>query len=142
MVLIMMIILGMMSVYTAESVLLERKMARMNWQHETLYNAAKIQLNDVEKRLPMECSIPIIEQQVSMNASIDWWVLHARCAGNFQLFQYYYLIEYSGSGALNAAHYRVSMLMLDKNSGQSVRLQSYVIQQGNAAPSRVFLNEF
>lgn len=106
---------------------------------QDMKQAAEYQLQQAEKQLiqsHLYCHIPITAAAILVAKTTSWWQ-SVSCAGNFQSFQYYYVVESLGDDICAdvdqsqsvASYFRITLLMMSKlTSAQHIVLQSTVIK--------------
>lgn len=136
-VLIFMQILSLLSWYTVENVLLEIKTTRNFIKQQRLLNQAELFLDQIEQEVLVQlpsCQIPPMNPEAYKSQSIAWWQ-SVSCAGNFQRFQYYYVIESLGADPCAylahdkswADYYRITLFVSTESIQSNVFLQSTVV---------------
>lgn len=145
-------IIAILGLYAVQSAIQAEKMSRLDWRQNINFMAAEQVLQLVESNLLRgipDCVIPVIPQDEMIKKSLSWWQSPARCAGNFQLFQYYYVVEKLGIDACAnidqfntsdykncaIAYFRITLLIIDKNIDTRELLQSTVVTPDNAVLS-------
>lgn len=135
-VLMMLQILSLFSWVALHAILLEKKSMQAELQNHDLHNISEVILAQIENQLaqlPVNCVISEVEPTVLVNKPLAWWQSAQTCAGNFQTFQYYYVIESLGNDAcavvantsFSADYYRITLLV------SNLFLQSTVIEASN-----------
>ena len=112
---------------------MELKMVRNDWQKQMILNTSEFLLNKVAREFDpssSQCIDHIGPNIVLAKQPVSWWK-SVSCAGNFQRFTYYYVIE-----SLGVDYFRVSMLVsTDEHQNERVILQSVIVKT-NIAMSR------
>lgn len=144
-------VIAILGIYAVESALQAEKMSRLDWQQNTIFAISEQILRLVENHAQQDisnCLIPMMPQDDLLSKTLDWWQLPSHCAGNFQLFQYYYVMEKLGGDPCAdivhfdlplkrslAMYYRISLFILDKKHEAKEILQSTLITLDNAVLS-------
>src|SRR5579862_9378085 len=121
-VLIIMQVLALLSWVSVQAVLLEQKMVQADFQRHILFVAGEAALAKVENIFSGSqptCLIPPITAQELLAKPLSWWHSSLTCAGIFQAFQYYYVVEALGEDACanimdsqaRADYYRITLFM-------------------------------
>jgi hypothetical protein len=133
-ILLLLLLFAVLSIATLESNILEFKSANADQRKYRLINAGKQQLQLVSQRLPAGCLIQPVTTLHLINQSLKSW-RQASCAGNFQTFLYYYVIEQLGNDVCSrvehsiADYYRITLLIEDNaQDGLIAILQSIDIK--------------
>lgn len=145
-VLIFLQIIALLGIYSVESVIQAEKMSRLNAKQVLTFIQAEQILSLIEKNflktIP-SCIIPQTPPSVLMSEPFNWWQSQERCAGIFQLFQYYYVIEKLDVDACIkmtfldpdrhdiGKYYRITLLTIDKKNEAREMLQSTIITLDN-----------
>jgi hypothetical protein len=141
-VLVFLEIFAVITVFCLHSASWELTLATARFEKNKMSQSARTILQNVEFLAETSaCYIPVTPAYQLSSQPIAWWEKHS-CAGNFNLFQYYYVVEplQDDSCALldtgRAAHYsRITLLtMLKADHRIKMILQSSVITAGNVLP--------
>lgn len=137
-VLVFMQLVAMFSWYALANILYAHKTSEMIKQHYQIFNTAVNILHqagqDLVTTIP-QCLISPVDQQQLLTKSIDWWQSDKTCAGNFQRFKYYYVVEALGDDPCasienigSTANYFRLTLFVSSPSHIKLFLQSTVIR--------------
>lgn len=149
MVLLFLQVFSAFGLYALENSLLEMKMNKLVVQQKQHFFAAESFLRAIEEKLD-GCIIPVTPVHELTVQPLSWWQAQG-CAGDSDLFQYYYVIEELGQdvGAcvnnMAANYWRITLLSTFKTDpDRRVILQSTVIKPDNrqhcSQESRVVLS--
>lgn len=134
-VLILLQILAILSLSVMHMAWLETIQSRNSVHKYIIQENANVALNQIETNLNQilsMCTINGITTQELLSHSLDWW--KKTCAGNFQTFQYYYVVENLGidsctliesSPNKKAHYYRITLLGLKQNA--KIMLQNTIV---------------
>jgi Tfp pilus assembly protein PilX len=143
-VLIFLQICVVLGVCALESSWIENKMAQMAWQKHIQLGLSEQILRLIEQNLQTQAPACLIARSIANDISsqpISWWEQQS-CAGNFQSFQYYYVVEYLGEDScahirqrrgVAAEYYRITTLISNRDKTQVALLQSHVVKPGNGS---------
>ena len=138
-------VFALLSWCAMEAVWFEMKMVRHHQVSSQVMTNAEHILQQVEESLLLyhsSCVIPQIESAQLLNQPLHWWQSSVTCAGNFHLFQYYYVVEFLGSdpcatvksAPLTAANYwRILLLVKPFVGSEKVWLQSTIAKASDIA---------
>jgi Tfp pilus assembly protein PilX len=137
-VLVFMPLIVMLSWCALANVMLAMQASQIVNQRNQSFNAALGVLHQLEAQLVSEiphCIVPQAEASQLIAKSLAWWQSAETCAGNFQGFKYYYVVEPLGDDSCasieniqaTAAYFRIT-LFLNANSDAKIFLQSTVIR--------------
>jgi len=142
-------IIAILGIYAVQSTIFAEKMSRLAWQHNQSVTAAEYVLHLAETQAQAgiaECVIPTTSSNELVSKPLSWWQSFKDCAGNFQLFEYYYVIEKLGEDGcayIKLANYemlnkysanysRITLLLTDKKNEVREMLQSTLVTLDNA----------
>ena len=132
--LLLLLVFATLSLTTLESNIIELKSAAAFQRKFVLVNAGQRQLQLAGSHLSAGCLIPAVATQRLINQPLSSW-RQISCAGNFQTFLYYYVIEQLGNdvcariGDGIASYYRYTLLIEDTaQDGIKAILQSIIIK--------------
>ncbi|MEO8402079.1 MAG: hypothetical protein ABI597_09855 [Gammaproteobacteria bacterium] len=136
-VLIFLQVLSLLGWYAVENVLLEIKTSRNFIKQSRLLNHAELFLEQIEQEVLVQlpsCQISPMNPEATMNQTITWWQ-SVSCAGNFQRFQYYYIVEslgadpcaYLAHNRSSADYYRITLFFTSESIQSKVFLQSTIV---------------
>jgi hypothetical protein len=137
-VLIFLEIFSMLTFFSIRASGWEIRMTNQRLMKQKLTYAAATILNHVETGLDQSlenCLLPPLPSTELIQKPLSWWQSHS-CTGNFDRFQYYYVIELSGvdncaliSSGQIAAYYRITVLVMfmDNTDLQSLWQSSFVL---------------
>ncbi|MES2218480.1 MAG: hypothetical protein V4501_08705 [Pseudomonadota bacterium] len=132
-VLLFMLVFALFSWCALENNLLEMKMNYAVWHKNQIIAAGKQQLAAIEQHLPEHCRVGTGMASQLFDQPLAGW-RDKSCAGNFQAFLYYYVIESLGSAAC-VAYYRITLLIVDAQQVEMrAVLQSTLVQTSFAHP--------
>ncbi|MDR3491842.1 MAG: hypothetical protein P4M12_07375 [Gammaproteobacteria bacterium] len=143
-VLVFIFIFAVLSVWALNLCLLANKLSHNQFHKLSISMAAEEVLKNAEAHLnksdTISCNIPMTTTQELLHHSLTWWQSSVSCAGNFQHFQYYYVIEFLGYdpcalvGQSSASYFRVTVLATtQKKLGARVFLQSTFVKPNKIA---------
>ncbi|GEM_PF-1279574 len=147
-VLIFLEIFGMLSVRALQNCVLEKRITNNQFNKLFIFSSAqqiiKMAETHLEQSENVTCSIPVTPVYDLLHKSLDWWQSGISCTGNFNLFQYYYVIEFLGSDPCaliehgdnpqqNADYFRITLLTTNYDTlGARIFLQTTLIKAGKA----------
>jgi hypothetical protein len=135
-------IISILGFYSLQNTVLKLKMSNALWHEYSLIEAAKLQLTVAEKLLQQQtppCLVTVMPAADLRHKTLSWWK-SSSCIGNFQLFQYYYVVEWIGndncayiehenSPNAIANYYRISLLITPTTHlAEKIILQSSVVK--------------
>lgn len=138
-VLLLMQVLALLSWFATQAVIFQQKMIEQEWQHQTLLQTAKVILvqveEDVANHVPL-CLHTLIHPDKLLAKPLAWWRSSATCAGNFQSFEYYYVVESVGNDAcanltnqsVTVDYFRITVLVKPNKTKHKIYLQSTLIK--------------
>ncbi len=141
-VLIFLEIFAVITMFCLHSASWELKLSEARFEKNNMSQAARTILQNAELLTENPaCQIPMTSAYRLSQQPLTWWEMHS-CAGNFNLFQYYYVVESLADdpcAVLNTgrtAHYsRITLLTLLKADHKiKMLLQSSVITAGSVMP--------
>jgi Tfp pilus assembly protein PilX len=142
-------VITILGLYAVESAIQAEKMSRLNTDQNKVFVNAEEVLNLIEAKIMKEiphCLIPLTASYELMTKPLEWWQSPERCAGIFQFFEYYYVVEKLGvEVCINIAslektvvkdsvgeYFRITLLGFDKKNASREMLQSTIITLDNA----------
>lgn len=136
----------LLSLYAIQALWLENKLSHDHLQRMIIYMQVEHLASIIEQQLQETNSICIVQTMSSeelRTKPITWWE-NESCAGIFQSIQYYYVVEPLGEDPCahirqtkesTANYYRLTLLGLDKDSGDKLLLQSTFVKENPSAHS-------
>lgn len=134
------------SLYALEASWIEGKISHDFLQQYEMTHQAEIVLTQIEgatqQQLP-DCMLSVVKQSRWRSLPLSWWQ-NQSCTGNFQSFEYYYVIESLGvspcayinqSKGTVAEYYRLTLFEINKINHDKILLQSTLIKEGKASSS-------
>lgn len=119
-VLMLMMVLSLFGLHFLDMALLEIKQNDSMLRKLQLTELSEQALSLAEKQDVKPCLIQSILPQILRDNPLSWWQSQATCAGNFQLFKYYYVVESLGadpcayieinSQKLTANYFRITLM--------------------------------
>jgi Tfp pilus assembly protein PilX len=100
-ILVLLSVLTMIGLFAMMQSVISQKSSRFEWQERTLFQIAQNILINIENNVLIElpdCLIEPLSQDEIVRKPLSWWETSS-CAGNFHLFQYYYVVESRGMDA-------------------------------------------
>jgi len=143
MVLIFMLIISLLGLCMLQMAIFETKQSQLIWQRNEVRFAAEQALRIVEDNLQVYvpyCVIPVATVAQLLSYSLRWWQSPQSCAGNFQTFQYYYVVELLGNDPCGyiqldlqksfATYLRITLLGVSGDT--RILLQSTIVKSSRA----------
>lgn len=138
-VLIFMQMISILGLCLLQVAILETKQSQLFWHRNELRSAAEQALRIAESNLQINvpyCVIPVTAVDQLLSYSLSWWQSSQSCTGNFQTFQYYYVVELLGNDPCGyiqlypqknfATYFRISLLGVSGDT--QILLQSTIIK--------------
>ncbi|MDR3478797.1 MAG: hypothetical protein P4M14_12300 [Gammaproteobacteria bacterium] len=128
-------IFAILSLYALQTNLLQNKIAGQFWHKHLEQVSAEALLLSLEKNKQLDasaCVVPSMSVITFTTQTIDWWQ-SVSCTGNFNLFQYYYVIERLGADACSYIE--------QANEGGSIRVKANFVRLTLLLVNQQNLNE-
>ena len=126
-----------------ENIVLEKRLNDQYWRKHLMLTDAQTLLSGLEKQVSVlsGCHIPVHGAVALFSQPVSWW-REVSCAGNFHLFQYYYVMEdlsrhtcsyieqdyEDGPKKAPAGYFRLTLFLVNPDSlKETVMLQSVVV---------------
>lgn len=137
--LLFMQIIALLSLYTLESSVIEKKTLYAMIENQKMRNALNKMIknseDEVQHTLPA-CIVPRMSQEELILKPILWWESQT-CSGNFQSIQYYYIVESLGEDVCShikqkrgqiAEYFRITLCAYLHNGRDRILIQSTIIR--------------
>lgn len=142
-VLLLLTLLSILAMDDLESNFIETQLIAHDWQQRKIKAVADSLLQSLEVKTQhqaVSCQIPITDHYTMMHRTTAWWQ-EASCAGNYQAFEYYYVIENFPCHGLFTGCYRITLLVQNsQNLLEKVMLQRILLKKNG--PKRQRLREY
>jgi hypothetical protein len=137
-------VFAVLSLYALQTEILKNKMTGQFWHKHLEQISAEALLVQLEHNMQSDsqpCVIPVTSAVTFIHQTLDWWE-SVSCSGNFNSFQYYYVIERLGAdscsdieqediGSANKTDInalRLTLLMVNHNNvTEKVMLQTVLL---------------
>lgn len=137
-VLIFLQIFSLFALYELTASRLALKMSHHWYQQQLLLIQSEKILATLEKTIinnPEVCQIPVTNVRELIAKPLSWWQREPVCSGNFQMIQYYYVIEALGMDPCaaispekkGADYFRITLFVTLKNNPAKKIMQSTLV---------------